>query len=242
MPSQDHKPHTLDEIRQACQTRVGQSGELVEVCEVSEELIQGIDTVGKHDKLVTVYGSARFDEDNHPMAIAARTLGERLVREAGFGIITGGGHGIMGAANKGAHDAGGTSIGATIVLPHEQTTNKYVNDIAPFRYFFTRKTVLRYASEIAVYFPGGFGTLDELMELLTLVQTNKIKRFPIILFNSEFWKPLDAFFKETLAEKFKSISPEDRDLYIITDSIDEIIEIAKKTPNKKSTLGDEHEL
>lgn len=237
MPSEDRKPHTLEEIKNSCQIRFGSSGELIEVCRVSEELVQGIDIVNKHDKLATVYGSARFSPE-HPMYETARMIAARLVQDAGYGVITGGSHGIMEGANRGAFEAGGTSIGATIVLPNEQTTNPYVTEIAPFEYFFTRKTALRYSSEIAIYMPGGFGTLDELFDLLTLIQTHKIKQIPVILFGSPFWNPLVAFIKQTLVSEWNTVSQTDLDLFVVTDSIDEIVEIAKRTPNKRGAISD----
>jgi uncharacterized protein (TIGR00730 family) len=237
MPSEDHKLHTLEEIRNSCQIRFGNDGELIEVCRVSEELVQGIDIVNKYDKLATVYGSARFSPE-HPMYEEARRLSRALVEKAGYGVITGGSHGIMEGANRGAFEADGVSIGATIVLPNEQTTNPYVTEIAPFEYFFTRKTVLRYSSEIAIYMPGGFGTLDELFDLLTLVQTRKIKKVPVILFGSSFWNPLVAFIKQTLIAEWKTVSDTDMELFVVTDSIDEVVEIAKKTPSKQGAISD----
>lgn len=237
MPSEDHKPHTLDEIKNSCQIRFGNDGELIEVCRVSEELVQGIDIVNKYDKLATIYGSARFSSE-HPMYEIARKLGEALVKDAGYGVITGGSHGIMEGGNRGAFEAGGSSIGATIVLPNEQTTNEYVTEIAPFEYFFTRKTVLRYSSEIAIYMPGGFGTLDELFDLLTLVQTRKIKKVPVILFGTAFWNPLVDFIKKTLVEEWKTVSDFDLNLFVVTDSVEEVVSIAKKTPSKQGAISD----
>lgn len=237
MPSEDRKPHTLEEIRNSCEIRYGKDGELLEVCRVSEELIQGIDTVSKYDRLVSIYGSARFDE-NHPEYINVRKLAYALVKEAGVGIISGGSRGIMEGAKRGAYDANGISLGATIVLPKEQHTNPYASVTIPFEYFFTRKTVLRYSSEMAVYCPGGYGTLDELFDLLTLIQTNKIKRIPVVLFGSEFWTPLYKFIKETLVTKYQTIGDKESELFIVTDSIEEIVELAKKTPSRKGAIND----
>ncbi len=231
------QPHTLEEIKNSCKMIVGENGQLLEVCRVTEELIQGLEELSKYEKLVTIYGSARFHEGTHPMARAAKELGERLVTEAGAGVITGGGPGIMASANRGAFEAGGVSIGATIIIPHEQTTNPYVNKVVPFQYFFTRKTALRVASEMAVCFPGGFGTFDEFFDLLTLIQTKKIVRIPLVLFGTEFWGSLDAYIKMMLEDKMGTISPEDRNLYIITDSIDDVIEIAKMAPTKETKIN-----
>lgn len=205
---------------------VGEDGKLLEVCRVTEELTQGLEILSKYKKLVTIYGSAQFTEV-HPMIARAEEVAGRLVRDASAGVITGGGPGIMRAANKGAFEAGGVSIGATIVIPHEQTTNPYVTEEVPFQYFFTRKTALRFASQMAICFPGGYGTLDEMFEVLNLIKTGKISQMPIVLYGSEFWRPLDTFFQTTLDNEYGTISPEDRNLFVITDSIDEVIEIAK---------------
>jgi uncharacterized protein (TIGR00730 family) len=141
----------------------------------------------------------------------------------------------MAAGNRGAHRAGGVSIGSTIKLTHEQVTNPDVTEAIPFEYFFTRKTVLRYGSECAIFFTGGFGTFDELFELLTLLQTKKIKQIPVILFGTEFWAPLDSYIKKILEDTFGTISEGDRNLYTVTDSIDEVIEIAKHAKTKALT-------
>lgn len=237
MTTTKRKPHTLEEIKNSCKMIVGENGQLLEVCRVTEELIQGLEELSQFEKLVTIYGSARFHADTHPMAKAAYDLSQRLVKESGAGVITGGGPGIMAAANKGAFEAGGVSIGATIVIPHEQTTNPYVNKVVPFQYFFTRKTALRVASEMAICFPGGFGTFDEFFDLLTLIQTRKIVKIPLILFGTEFWSPLDSYIKEMLEDKMGTISPDDRNHYIITDSIDEVVDIAKMVPTKEAKIS-----
>ncbi len=230
-------PHTLEEIRSSCELRVGKDGKLLEVCLVTEELLQGLDMLSKHKKLITVYGSAQFDVSHHLMCQKAEELGSRLVKEVGAGVITGGGPGIMEAANKGAFEAGGTSVGATIVIPTEQTTNPYVNVVVPFQYFFTRKTALRFGTEMAVCFPGGYGTLDELFELLNLIKTGKISQIPVVLYGEAFWRPLDAYLKNTLEEQFGSIAPDDRNLYIITDSLDEVVDIARQAPTKEGHIN-----
>lgn len=228
-------PHTLEEIKNACKVRVGDQGQLLEVCRISEELDQGLEILSRYKRLITVYGSAQFDMNVHPMCKLAEELAGRLVRDADAGIITGGGPGIMGSANKGAFLAHGNSLGATIVIPTEQTTNPYVNQEVPFQYFFTRKTALRFGAEMAVYFPGGYGTLDELFELLNLIKTNKISRTPVVLFGSEFWNPLDAYLQSIL-ETAGTILPEDRNMYLVTDSIDEVVEIAKSVPSREAKI------
>jgi uncharacterized protein (TIGR00730 family) len=163
----------------------------------------------------------------------------RLTKELSYAVMTGGAGGIMAAGNHGAHRAGGVSLGSTIRLQHEQVTNKDVTEAIPFEYFFTRKTVLRYGSECAIFFTGGFGTFDELFELLTLLQTGKIKPIPVILFGSDFWGPLDEYIQKVQVEMFNTIEAMDRKLYTITDNIEEVIEIARSAPTKSQTTINE---
>jgi uncharacterized protein (TIGR00730 family) len=194
-------------------------GESWRVLRIQSEFVYGINALAEVGAAVAVFGSARFGE-SHPMYEQARKLGS-LLAEAGFAVITGGGPGIMEAANKGAHEAGGLSIGCNIELPFEQISNPYLDLSINFRYFFVRKTMFVKYSEGFVIFPGGFGTLDELFEALTLVQTRKIKRFPIILYDSGYWKGLlDWIVKTQLHEG--AISPEDLNLLILTDSVEDI--------------------
>ena len=155
---------------------------------IQGEFVYGINALAEVGAAVTVFGSARIAESN-PHYEAARQLG-RLLTEAGFAVITGGGPGVMEAANRGAFEAGGYSIGCNIELPFEQSANPYVNLTINFRYFFVRKTMFVKYSDGFVIFPGGFGTLDELFEALTLVQTRKIHRFPIVLYGTKYWKGL----------------------------------------------------
>ncbi len=225
------KLHTLEDIKNSCQLTYGSDGEMVEVCAVSAELAQGIDIVSKHDRVATFYGSARLAQ-NHPACVAAEEIGYRLAGELIFAVMSGGAGGIMATGNHGANRAGGISLGSTIKLNHEQVTNSDVTEAIPFEYLFTRNTVLRYGSECAIFFAGGFGTLDELFELLTLLQTGKIKPIPVILFGSEFWGPLDDYINKVQAEMFATIEAKDRALYVITDSIDEVVAIASSAPTK----------
>ena len=192
------------------------------VLRIQGEFVHGINSLADVGAAVAVFGSARFAED-HPMYAKAREMGAALAK-AGFGVITGGGPGLMEAANRGAHEAGGLSIGCNIELPFEQSQNRYTDLSINFRYFFVRKTMfVKYANGFVI-FPGGFGTLDELFESLTLVQTRKINRFPIVLFGSSYWQGLLDWIKDTqLAEK--TISPEDLNLLIVTDSIEEARDI-----------------
>jgi uncharacterized protein (TIGR00730 family) len=186
---------------------------------VMAEFVAGFDLLRKYDLAVTVFGSARSLPTDHWYK-EAHKLSYMLAKE-GFAMITGGGGGIMGAANKGAYEAGGVSVGLNIRLPHEQHLNSYVTDSETFQYFFPRKVMLSFASEVYIYFPGGFGTLDEFFEIVTLVQTQKIARIPIVLVGKDFWNPMVAWCKNVLAEKQKTISPQDLDLFVVVDSADE---------------------
>jgi uncharacterized protein (TIGR00730 family) len=189
------------------------------VLRIQGEFVHGINALAEVGAAVSVFGSARFGQ-SHPMYEKARELG-RLLAEAGFAVITGGGPGLMEAANRGAYEAGGVSIGCNIELPFEQISNEYLDLSINFRYFFVRKTMFVQYSEGFVIFPGGIGTLDELFEALTLVQTRKISRFPIILYNSSYWKGLLDWIVNTQVAS-GAISPEDLNLLIVTDSIEEV--------------------
>lgn len=174
------------------------------------EFVEGFDALAAIPPGISVFGSARVGEAD-PMYAAARELGAAAAG-AGFAVITGGGPGIMEAANRGCHEAGGVSVGCNIELPFEQRLNPYVNLGIDFRYFFVRKTMFVKYAEAFVVFPGGFGTLDELFEALTLVQTGKILHFPVVLFGTSYWKGLLAWLHErTLAEG--KVSPEDLDIF-----------------------------
>ena len=188
------------------------------VLRIMGEFVNGFDTLAHVGAAVTVFGSARVKKDD-PMYAQATELG-RTLAEAGFSIITGGGPGIMEAANKGAKEAGGISIGCNIELPFEQGTNAYVDVSINFRYFFVRKTMFMKYSEAFVIFPGGFGTMDELFEALTLIQTGKVSNFPIILFGSSYWGGLTDWIKNTMLVE-KKISPEDLNLLVVTDTVEE---------------------
>ncbi len=188
------------------------------VLRIQSEFVQGINALAELGAAVSVFGSARFGGD-HPMYAQARAMGRALV-DAGFAVITGGGPGLMEAANKGALDAGGVSVGLNIELPFEQKGNGYTTISVNFRYFFVRKTMFAKYSNGFVIFPGGFGTMDELFEALTLVQTQKIKRFPIILFGSAYWRGLLDWIAASLVAE-GAIAPGDLDLLVVTDSIEE---------------------
>ncbi|MFN2525930.1 MAG: TIGR00730 family Rossman fold protein [Actinomycetota bacterium] len=185
------------------------------------EFVDGFDALARVDQAVSVFGSARV-APGHPVYDAAREVG-RALAEAGFAVITGAGPGAMEAANRGCQEGGGLSIGCNIELPHEQEMNEYIDLGIDFRYFFVRKTMFVKYAEGFVVFPGGYGTLDELFEALTLIQTGKIQNFPVILYGSEYWSGLLQWLDErTLTEKM--ISPEDLDLFVVCDSPEETLE------------------
>ncbi len=189
--------------------------ELFFVFRVLRELLMGIRRLHFQGACVTVFGSARFDE-KHPFYAQTRTLGGELAK-AGFTVLTGGGPGLMEAANRGAKDVGGHSVGCNIQLPNEQKPNPYVDTWVEFRYFFIRKLMLAKYSYAFVAVPGGFGTLDELLEILVLIQTQKMKPFPVILFGIEYWRPLMDLIRNVLIPA-GTISPADADLIVCTNS------------------------
>ncbi len=184
------------------------------------EFIRGFRALHYVGPCVTVFGSARFKED-HPYYEMARDMGRRIAG-LGFTVMTGGGPGIMEAANRGAKEGGGVSIGCNILLPHEQKPNPYLDRFVEFRYFFVRKVMLVKYSYAFVVLPGGFGTLDETFEALTLIQTQKINDFPVVLMGADYWKPLMDFLHDRLLAA-GTISPEDLRLMMLTDSPEEAI-------------------
>lgn len=196
--------------------------------EIEKEFEQGIEDVRRFNPSVTIYGSTRIDENN-PNYKKVEKLAERISKELGYSILSGGGPGIMEAANRGAFNAGGKSVGLTIRIPREQGTNKYVNHEIPFNYFFSRQASMSYSTEACIFCPGGFGTLSELFEILTLKQTKKIGDVPVILFISSFWNPLLNTINEVLLEKFGTIDSSDLNIFIVKDDEDEILEIIKNS-------------
>lgn len=186
------------------------------------EFVEGFDALADIGPAISIFGSARIGRDS-PYFAAARTTGRKLA-EVGFTVITGGGPGIMEAANQGAYEAGGCSVGLNIQLPHEQGLNSFVNLPLNFRYFFVRKVMFVKYAEGFVIFPGGFGTLDELFEALTLIQTGKLDDFPVILYGRDFWSGLIEWIDQDLLGN-RLIAPTDLDRLIITDDIDEIVRV-----------------
>ena len=193
------------------------------VLRIMGEFVDGFDVLARVGLAVTVFGSARIKADS-PYYAAAREVGAGIARR-GYAVITGGGPGIMEAANRGANEAGGLSIGCNIELPHEQSPNPYANLSIDFRYFFVRKTMFVKYSEAFVVFPGGFGTMDELFESLTLIQTGKVKRFPVVLYGSRYWGGLLDWIRETLLRE-GMVSADDLALVQVVDTTDEVCAIA----------------
>lgn len=199
---------------------------------IMAEFVEGFQFLADLGPAVSFFGSARTS----PASVdykEARQLAY-LLGKAGFTIITGGGPGIMEAGNKGAYEADAPSVGINIQLPMEQRINDYVTKSEGFYYFFTRKVMLSFCSQAYVYFPGGFGTLDEFFELVTLIQTKKIPPIPIICVGKEFWQPFVDWVKKEMYEKFKAIDKEDMDIYQVVDSAEEAFEIIQKTKPRKN--------
>jgi uncharacterized protein (TIGR00730 family) len=201
---------------------------------IHDEIERGFDALRDIDDGVAIFGSARIGE-GHRWYELCREISACLV-DRGFSIITGGGPGLMEAANRGAAEADGLSVGLNIELPHEQHTNPYVNRSLNFHYFFARKLMfVRYARAFVIM-PGGFGTLDEMFECLTLIQTNRIKHFPTILVDSKHWAPLLEWIDESL-EDDNMIGPEDKELLVVADTPDEVCEHVRRASSKQKALA-----
>lgn len=203
---------------------------------IMAEFVDGFNFITKFDRSVTIFGSARFDEQNEHYR-QAQTLARMLAR-AGYAIVTGGGPGIMEGANKGAVEGKGESVGLNIQLPFEQRINPYVKKGIAFNYFFTRKVMLAYSAEAYVFFPGGYGTLDEAFELITLRQTHKIHpRIPIIFIGRDYWGELCRWMRENLFEKHQTITEDELKLWELVDTPEEafeIISLASRASRRKS--------
>ena len=193
------------------------------IFKVISEFGEGFEKLAKIGPCVSIFGSARTKSD-HPNYKTAEAIAAKLVRH-GYGVITGGGPGIMEAGNKGAHSENGKSVGLNIVLPFEQFNNIYIDSdkLITFDYFFVRKVMFTKYSQGFVVLPGGFGTMDELFEALTLIQTKKIGRFPIVLVGRVYWEGLIEWIKNTMLASFENISKEDLDLFVLVDTADEAV-------------------
>ena len=198
------------------------------VFRIMSEFVEGFETMSQLGPAVSIFGSARTPP-SHPNYHGARELA-RMLAQRGFAVITGGGPGIMEAANRGAHDVGGTSVGLNITLPQEQRANPYADIQMDFRYFFARLVMfVKYASSF-VCFPGGFGTMHEFFNSMTLIQTGKADRFPVILIGTSFWEGVVGWMRQSmLSGEYDKIDPDDFDLFIITDDLSQAVEIIEAT-------------
>ena len=196
------------------------------VMEIAKEFTEGFKFLENYPKTVTFFGSTQLREGDFYYE-KARSLSGRIVKELGYSVVSGGGPGIMEAADRGAFEAGGDSLGLLIDLPDAQPTNQYIKKSVSFYYFFARKVCLAFGAEVFIFFPGGFGTLDEFFEIITLIQTKKIAGAPLICFGTEYWSKLKDFMRDELIAH-DMIEPGDLELFTITDNEDEIIETIKK--------------
>lgn len=195
------------------------------------EFVDGFNFLADIKKSVTIFGSARTEE-SHPYYKEAEKLGHMLAKD-GYTVVTGGGPGVMEGANRGASEADGKSLGLNIQLPEEQRVNKYVKQSIAFHYFFTRKLMLSYSAQAYVFFPGGLGTLDEMFEIITLIQTKKVEKITMIAIGKSFWQPLHNYLKETVYERNKMIDKEDLNLIQIVDTAEEAYKLIKKSKSRK---------
>lgn len=202
------------------------------VFRIMSEFVQGFELLRSHGLAVTFWGSARLTPKDHYYK-EAEELAAKLAKK-GFTIISGGGPGIMEASNVGAFKVGGKSIGLNIKLPFEQKLNPYTTESLDFDYFFARKVMLTFASEVYVYFPGGFGTLDELFEIITLIQTKKINPVPVVLYGKGYWEPLIKWFEKDLIKKYKTISKEDLEIFYLADTVDDAYKYIIKNVDTKN--------
>ncbi|MDB5176853.1 MAG: Cytokinin riboside 5-monophosphate phosphoribohydrolase [Candidatus Saccharibacteria bacterium] len=199
---------------------------------VTEEFEKAFDILSKYPKTITVFGTARLPQDD-PVCQQAFAVAWALAKHD-YAIVTGGGHGAMEAANRGAKQAGGASIGFNIHLPMEQKLNEYTTENLKFEHFFGRKVAMTLDASGYVYMPGGFGTFDELFEIITLIQTGIIPRVPVILMGVDYWTPLDKFINTTLVEKYQTVDPVDTELYTITDDIAVAVDVIRSHTSQEA--------
>jgi uncharacterized protein (TIGR00730 family) len=236
VPDEPRPPRTLDEelLGAELESVVSTQSDAARVQRIRRELAEGFRALARVGAAVSIFGSARTPRDHPEYELARETA--RTLGEAGFAIITGGGPGIMEAANRGARDSGALSIGLNIDLPFEMGINHYVDLPLQFHYFFTRKVMfVRYASSFVV-FPGGFGTVDELFESLTLIQTGKIRHFPVLLIGSTYWAGLVDWLRERMLGEWK-ISPADLELLEVTDSPQRVLEVVQGAVHRQARVA-----
>ena len=203
-------------------TRDGADIQSWRIFKIMAEFVNGFELLRKYGLAATIFGSSRCNSGNEVYQMS-EDLAAKLSKE-GFTIMTGGGGGVMEGANKGAYEAKGKSVGLNIRLPHDaQEPNHYTTDAEHFDYFFTRKVMLSYASEVYIFLPGGFGTLDEFFEIVTLIQTKKIKNIPIVLIGKEFWMPLLVWIEDAMLHRYRTIDAKDMEIYHLVDSVDEAV-------------------
>jgi hypothetical protein len=207
------------------------------IFKIMSEFVDGFEKLNKIGPCISIFGSART-QPGTPLYQTTVELAKRLTEE-GYGIITGGGPGVMEAANKGAFEAGGKSVGLNIDLPMEQFHNPFIDSdkLITFRFFFVRKVMFVKYAQAFVMMPGGFGTMDETFEVLTLIQTLKIDKIPVILYGSDFWNGLLAWIEETMLKKYQHINPEDLNLMKVTDSVEDAVEIIRNFYREEHQLS-----
>jgi len=221
LPEEPAKP--ADDFRNSLHWRVFR---------ILSEFVDGWQFLADFKKTVSFFGSARFQKDNRWYG-EARRLG-KMMAEAGFAVVTGGGPGIMEAGNRGAMEGNGDSLGLNIKLEMEQRINPYVKESTAFHYFFVRKLMLSFAARAYVFFPGGLGTLDEVFEILTLIQTKKISdKIPVVLVGKEFWEPINKWLTEEIYKKNKAMDEADLRIFHIVDSAEEAYELIKDAPPRE---------
>jgi len=197
---------------------------------IKNEFREGFKFLRKYPKTVTMFGSSQISPES-PVYKKASELASRITKETSYAVLTGGGHGVMEAINKSVFEAGGQSLGFNISLPHNhESPNQFRTDSIKFTYFFARKAMMTFTAEAFIFLPGGFGTFDELFSILTLIQTGKIPKIPVILYDSLYWNDVVQLLKTTMFERFKTIKEDDLKLFTVTDSADEVIDIIKKAP------------
>ncbi len=227
------KPWTLQEIRDVC--KATGTADDARMCEITQEFNDGFRMVEDMNKVVSFFGSKQINPD-HDLYKKTQTLSSRLVKELGYTVVTGGGPGIMEAANRGAFESGGRSVGFTIELEaHHQAPNRFLTDQIDFHYFFARKVMLAFAARLYIVLPGGFGTMDEFFELVTLKQEHKIPPIPIVCVGSHFWRPLERMMRTTFLEDYGTIAESDLEMFHIMDDEDEILDLAATLPKRHTT-------